>query len=64
MILPSYLNMKDKTIWLLGEYVGDYLHNMEDREYLQDDREYLQDMEKKFSLIRCTKEKEWQNVHV
>lgn len=57
MILPSYLNMKDKTIWLLGEYVGDYLHNMEDREYLQD-------MEKKFSLIRCTKEKEWQNVHV
>lgn len=43
MILTSYLNMEDKTVWLLGENVGDYLH----------------DMEEKIFLTGYIKEKEW-----
>lgn len=43
MILTSCLNMEDKTVWLLGENVGDYLH----------------DMEEKIFLTGYIKEKEW-----
>lgn len=50
MTLTSYLNMKSKTKWLLGENV-DQCHDMEDRE----DLHY---MEKKI-LIGHIKEKEW-----
>lgn len=50
MTLTSYLNMKSKTKWLLGENV-DQCHDMEDRE----DLHY---MEKKI-LTGHIKEKEW-----
>lgn len=31
MNLTSHIHMKDKTIWLFGEKVGDYLHDMKEK---------------------------------